>query len=116
MLGAGPARNGQHRLRRIDRQWTQTGALTTDQEDRFQHGYSLAHSLGGMGALSVIRRDASGVHRNRPFVTDLANGGRTEFTGALFEQWVSKTANYLEAEFGTEFRSTSNSVPTGCGR
>ena len=57
-----------------------------------------------MGALTMMRRNASGAHRNRPFLTDLTNGGRTEFTGSLFEQWVSKTANYLEAEFGTELQ------------
>ena len=57
-----------------------------------------------MGALSSLRRNASALHRNRPFVTDLGHGGRTEFTGALFEQWVAKTANYLESEFGTELQ------------
>lgn len=57
-----------------------------------------------MGVLSALRRDASSAHRNRPFVTDLTTEGRTEFTGALFEQWVTKTSNYLEAEFGRELQ------------
>ena len=37
-------------------------------------------------------------------MTDVTSGGRTEFTGVLFEQWVAKTANYLEAEFGRELQ------------
>jgi uncharacterized protein (TIGR03089 family) len=57
-----------------------------------------------MGALSGIRRSASGLYRARPFITDLGNTGRTEFSGATFEQWVAKTSNYLEAEFGTELQ------------
>lgn len=57
-----------------------------------------------MGALSGLRRSASAAFRARPFVTDLGNTGRTELTGAVFEQWVAKTANYLEAEFGTELQ------------
>ena len=55
-----------------------------------------------MGVLTAVRRNASALHRNRPFITDLRSGNRTEFTGELFEQWVAKTANYLEAEFGSE--------------
>ena len=57
-----------------------------------------------MGALSDSRRRASAAHRNQPFVTRIAGNGRTEFTGALFDQWVAKTANYLEVEFGRELQ------------
>ena len=104
MLGARSPRDRQHRLRGVDRQWTQSGPLTTDEQNRFKHGASLAHSLGSMGALSVSRRHASAAHRNQPFVTWISGEGRTEFTGALFDQWVAKTTNYLEAEFGRELQ------------
>lgn len=57
-----------------------------------------------MGAFTGIRRSASTAHRNRPFITDIAANRRTEFTGALFEQWVAKTSNWLEAEFGRELQ------------
>ena len=57
-----------------------------------------------MGAFTGIRRSASTAHRNRPFITDIAANRRNEFTGALFEQWVAKTANWLESEFGRELQ------------
>lgn len=57
-----------------------------------------------MGVLTAVRRNASALHRSRPFITDLRRGNRTEFTGEVFEQWVAKTANYLESEFGSEVR------------
>lgn len=42
---------------------------------------------------------ASREHSAKPFVTDCTNGMRTELSGAVFEQWVAKTSNWLEAEF-----------------
>lgn len=57
-----------------------------------------------MGALSDPRRRAITAHRNQPFLTRITSTSRIEFTGALFEQWVAKTANYLEAEFGRELQ------------
>ena len=57
-----------------------------------------------MGVLTAIRRGASSAHRNRPFITDIGMDRRTEFTGALFEQWVAKTSNWLESEFGRELQ------------
>lgn len=54
-----------------------------------------------MGALSSIRTTASRAHSAGPFVTDCTNGMRTELSGTIFEQWVAKTANWLEAEFGS---------------
>lgn len=65
---------------------------------------SSTNTLPLMGALTSVRKAASVDHRGRPFVTDITRGWRTEFTGELFEQWVNKTANYLESEFGSGVR------------
>jgi len=54
-----------------------------------------------MGALSKIRITAAREHATKPFITDDTCGMRTELSGTVFEQWVAKTANWLEAEFGT---------------
>lgn len=54
-----------------------------------------------MGALSKIRISASRDHANQPFITDCTQGVRTELSGTVFEQWVAKTTNWLESEFGT---------------
>lgn len=54
-----------------------------------------------MGALSKTRITAAREHATKPFVTDCTVGLRTELSGTVFEQWVAKTANWLEAEFGT---------------
>jgi uncharacterized protein (TIGR03089 family) len=54
-----------------------------------------------MGALSKTRMTAAREHGAKPFVTDCTNGMRTELSGTVFEQWVAKTANWLEAEFGS---------------
>ena len=53
-----------------------------------------------MGALSKIRTSASRDHANQPFITDCTHGLRTELSGTVFEQWVAKTTNWLESEFG----------------
>ena len=53
-----------------------------------------------MGSLTKPRMSASGHHRAGPFITDVTRGLRTELSGATFEQWVAKTANWLESEFG----------------
>lgn len=53
-----------------------------------------------MGALSKTRTTAAREHATKPFVTDCTRGLRTELSGTVFEQWVAKSANWLEAEFG----------------
>lgn len=57
-----------------------------------------------MGALTTIRRAASGAHAANPFLTDCTAGLRTELSGTVFEQWVAKTTNWLEAEFDAGVR------------
>lgn len=54
-----------------------------------------------MGALSRIRIAAAREYASKPFVTDTTAGMRTELSGTVFEQWVAKTSNWLEAEFGS---------------
>lgn len=52
-----------------------------------------------MGALSHLRIPATRAYASAPFITDCTAGVRTELSGTVFEQWVAKTANWLEAEF-----------------
>ncbi len=54
-----------------------------------------------MGALSKLRIATSREHSNQPFITDCTQGMRTELSGTVYEQWVAKTTNWLESEFGT---------------
>ena len=115
MFGAGQPGNREHGLGGIDRERAQTRALAADEKDCFAHPPTLPHRQRAkaarrgpypraMGSLSSIRVAASTRHRSAPFLTDATAGLRTEFSGVVFEQWVAKTANWLEDEFDTGVR------------